>query len=142
LELVYPKRSGSGFVLAIQSFLHQHSDIWSIPVTGWNEALITYVLAASSPDHAITKNIYDNGWARNGAIKNGNSFFGIVLPLGENLGGPLFFEHYTFMGLNPNGLKDNYADYRQQTQAHSLINLIIVLRIQKIFTDTAIFAGG
>ncbi len=109
------------------------SDIWSIPVTGWNEALITYVLAASSPDHAITKNIYDNGWARNGAIKNGNSFFGIVLPLGENLGGPLFFEHYTFMGLNPNGLKDNYADYRQQTQAHSLINFNYCFKNPKDF---------
>jgi hypothetical protein len=98
------------------------SDIWSIPVTGWNEALITYILAASSPDHAISKNIYDNGWARNGAIKNGNSYYNILLPLGPNLGGPLFFAHYSFLGLNPHQLSDQYADYWGQNTAHSKIN--------------------
>jgi hypothetical protein len=98
------------------------SDIWSIPVTGWNEALITYVLAASSPGHAITKNIYDNGWARNGAMKNGNTYYGITLPLGEKLGGPLFFAHYSFLGLNPHKISDQYAGYMEQNTAHSKIN--------------------
>jgi len=98
------------------------SDIWSIPVTGWNEALITYILGASSPDHAISKSIYDNGWARNGAIKNGNSYYNILLPLGPNLGGPLFFAHYSFLGLNPNQLSDQYANYWDQNAAHSKIN--------------------
>lgn len=98
------------------------NDIWSIPVTGWNEALITYVLAASSANYSIGKNIYDNGWAKNGAMKNGNAWYGITLPLGPNLGGPLFFSHYSFLGLNPNGLKDSYADYMQQNTAHSKIN--------------------
>ncbi len=98
------------------------NDIWSIPVSGWNEALITYVLAASSPNFSINKNIYDIGWARNGAMKNGNTFYGIILPLGVNLGGPLFFAHYSFLGLNPSGLQDAYADYFQQNKAHSLIN--------------------
>ncbi|ANI90151.1 beta-glucosidase [Arachidicoccus ginsenosidimutans] len=91
-------------------------------VQGWNEALITYVLAASSNNHAIEKSVYDNGWARNGAIKNGNTSYGIVLPLGENLGGPLFYEHYSFLGINPSGLSDAYADYALQTKNHSLIN--------------------
>jgi len=98
------------------------SDIWSIPVTGWNEALITYILGASSPDYAISKSIYDNGWARNGAIKNGNSYYNILLPLGPNLGGPLFFAHYSFLGLNPNQLSDQYANYWDQNAAHSKIN--------------------
>jgi hypothetical protein len=98
------------------------SDIWSIPVTGWNEALITYVLAASSPDHAISKSIYDNGWAKNGAMKNGNSYYNIRLPLGPNLGGPLFFAHYSFLGINPHQLSDQYANYWDQNTAHSKIN--------------------
>jgi hypothetical protein len=98
------------------------SDIWSITVTGWNEALITYVLGASSSSFPITKDVYDNGWAKNGAMKNGNSYYGITLPLGENYGGPLFFEHYSFLGINPNGLTDAYANYQTQTTAHSLIN--------------------
>ena len=100
------------------------SDIWSIPVSGWNEALITYVLAASSTDHSISKNIYDNGWARNGAMKNGNTYYGIVLPLGENLGGPLFLAHYSFLGINPHDLSDAYADYWTQDTAHSKINYL------------------
>ena len=98
------------------------SDIWSIPVTGWNEALITYVLAASSTTHAITKDVYDIGWANNGSIKNGSTYYGITLPLGQAFGGPLFFAHYSFLGINPNGLSDAYANYQTQNMAHSQIN--------------------
>jgi hypothetical protein len=91
-------------------------------VNGWNEALITYVMAASSPAHTINKITYKNGWARNGAIRNGNTYYGVTLPLGPPNGGPLFFEHYSFMGINPNGLTDTYANYQKQTFAHTQIN--------------------
>ncbi|TKC04429.1 glucoamylase family protein [Pedobacter frigoris] len=94
----------------------------NLPVSGWNECLITYVMAASSTTHTIPKTVYDNGWAKNGAIKNGNSYFGVQLPLGSTNGGPLFFSHYSFMGINPNGLTDAYANYETQTRAHTLIN--------------------
>lgn len=99
------------------------SDIWSIAVTGWNEALITYVMAASSPNYSISKSVYDNGWAKNGTIKNGNVYYGVTLPLGESLGGPLFFEQYSFIGINPRQLSDTYcSDYFAQGVAHSQIN--------------------
>jgi hypothetical protein len=91
-------------------------------ISGWNEALITYVLAASANVDSIPKAVYDNGWARNGNIKNGNLFYGIQLPLGPDLGGPLFFAHYSFMGINPNNLSDAYANYWTQNVAHSKIN--------------------
>lgn len=91
-------------------------------VSGWNEALITYVLGASSPTDSIPKIVYDNGWARNGALRNGNTYFGVQLPLGPPGGGPLFFAHYSFLGLDPNGLTDTYADYKTQNTAHSLVN--------------------
>ena len=94
----------------------------NMPVTGWNEGLIIYVLAASSPTHSIAKSVYENGFARNGAIKNGKSFYGITLPLGENYGGPMFFAHYSFLGLDPRHLSDNYANYWSQNQAHAKIN--------------------
>jgi len=94
----------------------------NVPVRGWNECLITYVMAASSTTHTIPKIVYDNGFAKNGAIKNGNSFYGYQLPLGESLGGPLFFEQYSFLGINPNGLSDAYANYQVQTVNHSKIN--------------------
>lgn len=94
----------------------------NMPVTGWNEGLIIYVLAASSPTHPITKSVYDNGWARNGAMKNGKTFYDITLPLGEDRGGPLFFTHYSFLGLNPTHLSDIHANYWTQNTAHAQIN--------------------
>ena len=94
----------------------------NVQLKGWNEALITYALAASSPDFAITKDVYDQGWASNGSFKNGNSYYGIQLPLGPSNGGPLFFAHYSFLGINPVGLTDAYANYESQNKAHTLIN--------------------
>src|SRR6185436_7821526 len=55
-------------------------------------------------------------------MRNGSVYYGVTLPLGPPRGGPLFFEHYSFMGINPNGLTDVYADYNEQTKAHSRIN--------------------
>jgi hypothetical protein len=93
-------------------------------ISGWDEAMVVYALAASSPidSNRIPKIVYDNGWALNGGMKNGKSFYGITLPLGPDYGGPLFFAHYSFLGTNPNGLTDTYADYWMQNQNHSLIN--------------------
>ena len=91
-------------------------------IKGWNECLITYVLAASSPTHSIPREVYDQGWASSGAMKNGKKYYGITLPLGPDYGGPLFFAHYSFLGLDPNRLKDAYADYLQQNQAHTGIH--------------------
>jgi len=94
----------------------------NVPIQGWNETLITYVLAASSPTHSVPKAVYDSGFARNGAMVNNGNYFGYQLPLGPSMGGPLFFEHYSFMGINPNGLTDAYANYTTQTKNHTLIN--------------------
>ena len=91
-------------------------------VRGWNESLITYVLASSSLTDSIPKVVYDNGWASNGGMKNNNSYYGYQLPLGPSNGGPLFFEHYSFLGINPNGLSDAYANYQTQTVNHTKIN--------------------
>lgn len=97
---------------------------WAInaQVRGWNEALITYVMASSSRTDSIPKIVYDNGWAQNGNIRNGNTYYGYTLPLGPSNGGPLFFEHYSFMGINPVGLTDAYANYQVQTTNHTKIN--------------------
>lgn len=96
--------------------------VMNLPVSGWNEALIVYVLAASSPTHPIDREVYDVGWAKGGAIRNGKLFYDTVLPLGEDYGGPLFWAHYSFVGLNPKGLSDAYADYWEQVRNHALIN--------------------
>jgi hypothetical protein len=92
------------------------------PIRGWNECLITYVLAASSPSHAVEPGVYHNGFASGPGFRNGKSWYGIELPLGMPYGGPLFFTHYSFCGLDPRGLEDRYADYWRQNVSHVQIN--------------------
>ena len=94
------------------------------PVYGWNEVLITYLIAASSPSHPITREVYEATWVNSQTWKSGKTYYGITLPLGGfDHGGPLFFEQYTFMGIDPNGLTDDHGiDYAQQTKNHTLIH--------------------
>ncbi|MBN8673844.1 MAG: Ig-like domain-containing protein [Chitinophagales bacterium] len=99
--------------------------VMNLPIRGWNECLITYVLAAASATHGIPAAVYTNGWTGNGSTNgfiNGNTYYTHQLPLGTAFGGPLFFAHYSFMGINPTGLTDAYANYEVQTRNHSLIN--------------------
>jgi len=94
----------------------------NLQIKGWNEALIVYALAASSPTHSISKEVYTNGWASNGNIQTNRNHYGINMPLGPSYGGPLFLSHYSFLGLDPRNLQDQYANYWDQNTAHSLIN--------------------
>lgn len=105
----------------------------NLPIKGWNEALIVYVLAASSPTYPITKNVYTNGWASNGNIKSNRNHYGYNMPLGPSFGGPLFFSHYSFLGLDPRNLQDQYANYWDQNTAHTLINYEYAVRNPKNF---------
>lgn len=91
-------------------------------IKGYNECLITYLLAASSTTYPIDSDVYHKGWASDGGIANGEDFFGIGLPLGSDYGGPLFFSHYSFLGLNPENLADIYGNYWEQNVNHTLIN--------------------
>jgi len=89
---------------------------------GYNETLICYVLGAGSQNHTISRDTYRYGYMNNGSILNGNIYYGITLPMGGPYGGPLFFTHYSFLGLDPRGLEDEYVNYWDQNVAHTLIN--------------------
>ena len=95
-------------------------------ITGYNESLIAYILAASSPTHPISPEVYHEGWAswEANTFRNYEDYYGMALPLGQRAtkGGPLFFAHYSFMGLDPRGLRDQYANYWEQNKRHTLIN--------------------
>ncbi len=98
----------------------------NFPLEGYNECLITYILAASSPTHTIPASAYHNGWARKGTIKSDAVAYGLPLVLkhngAEEYGGPLFWAQYSYIGLDPQGLKDRYADYWQLNRNQALIN--------------------
>ena len=98
------------------------------PVRGWNECLIAYVLAASSPRYSIAVEAYHEGWAQGRQFLNRRNFEGVELPLGPDWGGPLFFTHYSFCGIDPRGLSDAYADYWRQNVAHTRINYAYCVR--------------
>jgi hypothetical protein len=97
---------------------------WAIDaeIRGWNECLISYVLAAGAPRYPIDPDVYHKGYAGGREFLNGKHYYGIELPLGHPFGGPLFFAHYSFCGLDPRGLKDRYADYWAQNVSHVRIN--------------------
>lgn len=100
----------------------QHRWEMNFRIRGYNECLITYVLAASSPTHSVPAEVYHDGWAEGGQINIEVEKYGIRLRLrhqgvGDSCG-PLFWAHYSFLGLDPRGLRDRYADYWQENRNH------------------------
>ncbi|SHL17166.1 hypothetical protein SAMN05443634_106236 [Chishuiella changwenlii] len=106
---------------------------WKInfPLKGFDETLITYIIAAASPNHSISSDVYYKGWTRNGAIKSTDSVYGIPLVVKHNgidkNVGPLFWSQYSFIGLNPTHLVDGIGvDYgkvvKNQAKIHYVYN--------------------
>ena len=106
---------------------------------GWNETMITYLLAIASPTHGIPASMYYTGWAnrdstgqqyrsawggtREGSMyTNGNTYFGVPLAVGVSNGGPLFFVHYSFLGFDPRQITDAYTNYFTNNRNIALIN--------------------
>lgn len=108
-------------------------------LTGFNETMITYLLAIASPTHSVPAELYYSGWAGQGPAAvayrsgwsgssagdryvNGHTYYGIKLDVGEGEGGPLFFTQYSFMGFDPRGIHDRYTDYFQNNREIALID--------------------
>ncbi|MEO7991801.1 MAG: glucoamylase family protein [Chryseolinea sp.] len=88
-------------------------------LSGYFEEQITYVLAAASPTHSIPKEVYSNGYGKNGAIVKNNMYYNIKLPLESPA--PLFWVQYSYLGLDPH-FSDDYANYWEQNVNATLIN--------------------
>lgn len=103
-----------------------HAFAMDLKIEGYNESLVTYVLAAASPDYSISPEVYTQGWASNSTIESSNVQYGIPLILkhagSPQFGGPMFFSHYSFLGLNPTNLVDQYANYKDVVTNHAKIN--------------------
>lgn len=114
-------------------------------LTGFNEAMIVYLLAVASPTHAVPAELYYSGWAneREAGAKfrrgwsgssegdkytNGHTYYGIKLPVGVGSGGPLFFAHYSYMGFDPRGIHDRFTNYFQNNRDMARINLAYCLQ--------------
>lgn len=108
-------------------------------LSGYNEVLITYIMAAASVDHSMSKKAYTSGWGSDGGIKSDQISYGIPLILKHNgattYGGPLFWAHYSYLGLNPKGLQDEFANYWDVNLNHSKVNYQYCVDNPKKFPD-------
>jgi hypothetical protein len=97
-------------------------------LTGFNEIMITYLLAVASPTHSVAPGLYYTGWTDNAAnnpkndFLDGHTYFGIKLDVATKYGNPLFFTHYSYMAFDPHGLRDKYVDYFENNRNLALIN--------------------
>lgn len=111
-----------------QQYLHwlwySQTNRYELPIRGWHEGWITYLLALAAPGElAISKEVYQSGWQKEGAIAQPlRQYYGYTLPMGEAYGGPLFFAHYSFLGIDPRKLEDAYVNFWNQNVAHTMIN--------------------
>jgi hypothetical protein len=131
IDMLWKEVEWSWFTKGGENVLYWH---WSpdygwdmnFQVQGYNECLILYILAASSPTYPIPPKTYHLGWARAGGIITHSGKYGYNLALKHNgaieYGGPLFWAHYSYLGLDPRKLKDKYADYWQENKNQTLIN--------------------
>lgn len=117
----------------------RHGWDMNFPVGGYNEALIMYVLAAASPTHPIKPSVYEKGWARDGEIAKDTTYYGLETVLNhyehdKAAVGPLFWAHYSHLGLDPKGLVDQYGDYWKLNQNHARIHYLYAVDNPKGFT--------
>ncbi len=109
-----------------------HQFAMNFQLRGWNEALITYILAIAAPVNPIPANLYHVGWAGSN-YKSGLTSFGYRLDIGGFRGGPLFFAHYSFLGFDPRDKRDAYTDYFKHNTNHTLINRAYSIQNPKNF---------
>ena len=96
-------------------------------IRGHNECLIAYVMAASSPDHGIDRSVLEKGYFKDGAVFTDASYYDLPLILDHydtenDPAGPLFWAHYSHLGLDPRGLRWGKADFWEANRNHALIH--------------------
>lgn len=92
-----------------------------LAIGGYNEALITYVLALGATTHPIKPDTLETGWYGRRYLRQ-QEFYGYPLKIGPRDGGPLFFAHYSFLGLDPRQLEDRFVNYWRHNTAQTLSN--------------------
>ena len=96
--------------------------IMNMPIIGWNEAMIVYLLAIASPTHPVPASMYYSGWAGSSGYVNGNVYYGYKQFVGPPYGGPLFWTQYSFLGFDPRGKSDRFCNYFENNRNTTLIN--------------------
>lgn len=96
-------------------------------VHGHNECLIMYVLAASSPTYGVEADVFHKGYMKDGEVAESSIYYDLPTILNhynndEMKVGPLFWAHYSHLGLDPRQLKNQYGDFWLLNQNHAKIH--------------------
>jgi hypothetical protein len=94
----------------------------NLPIRGFHEAMIVYLLAIASPTHPVPPSLYYEGWANSPVYENNNTFYGYKQWAGPDYGGPLFFTHYSNLGFDPRNKEDAFCNYFENNRNITLIN--------------------
>jgi hypothetical protein len=94
----------------------------NLAIVGYNECMITYLLAIASPTHPILADCYYEGWASNPDYPNNETYYGYKQWVSRPMGGPLFWTHYSFLGFDPRGKRDRFCDYFENSRNIALIH--------------------
>ncbi|MCX5632179.1 MAG: PA14 domain-containing protein [Phycisphaerae bacterium] len=119
----YLRRSESGYENNEALYWHwspTYGWVINMPIHGYNECMITYLLAIASPTHPIPASCYYNGWA-SGGYKNGSRYYGYTQWVSA-YETPMFFTHYTHLGFDPRDKNDNYCNYFENSRNIALID--------------------
>jgi hypothetical protein len=95
---------------------------------GWNEVMITYMLAIASPTHGSPPSIYSTGYTAEGNPDHPygipKTYYGITVNMDyiPDSPGPLFFTDYSYLGYDPRGWRDKFADYFDNNRNEALVS--------------------
>lgn len=117
---------------------------WKIghQITGFNECMIVYILAAASPTHPVSPEVYRKGWAGFPGYARERTVYGQRLWVGPDLGGPLFFTHYSYLGFDPRGWHDGFCNYFENNRSIARIHHAYAVENPKRFAGYGPDAWG
>lgn len=128
-EKMYSEVNWQRFIKDNQMYWIWHSDKqgtdeeYQLPIIGWNEALMVYILGLGAPEgHNIPQSVYEGCWKAYNFSTPGRQIYGYTVPLGSEKGDPLFLSQYSFLGLDPRQMQDNDANYWQQNVGETMVN--------------------
>ena len=100
----------------------EHGFGMDMKISGFNEAMVVYVLALGSPTHPISRETARYWYSTDEyQPKTGN---GYTIEAANAYAGCMFLSHYSFIGLDPRRMADSYVrkGYMVRNITHALMN--------------------
>lgn len=102
---------------------HPSRGFGRLPIHGFHEAMMPYVLGIASDTYPIPSKSFNTGWIHpERGLGYKQEHFGIEHSLGSGIGWPLFFAHYSHIGFDPKRIfyhgKSYFEHFVDATKIH------------------------